>query len=280
MISGATYTLPLNISYPLQNTEKIIITLKNEATGIKRTKHYPNNEETWMMADGRIGVRLTQQDTIDLVGYVKIEAQINLKSGAVAKTKTERTYIASTLNTEIVEGAMDDGETYLEGVTMEMGDPVVPINIFAADENAVHYTHEEKTEEEKERARDNIGAVGEDDVHNIMKEKIESGGMAHIHKNGITGAEGTTLKARTYEDRSEISIKGTTLTGRIYGGQIIEIGASESYYMVTEDTGDAQLEEVAGDEYYTINNIKLDRAIGKVFAAGTSVGIFEAVKYL
>lgn len=124
MISGATYTLPLNIRYPLQNTEKIIITLKNEATGIKRTKHYPNNEETWMMADGRIGVRLTQQDTIDLVGYVKIEAQINLKSGAVAKTKTERTYIASTLNTEIVEGAMDNGENLLDGVTLELGAPI------------------------------------------------------------------------------------------------------------------------------------------------------------
>lgn len=124
MISGATYTLPLNIRYPLQNTEKIIITLKNEATGIKRTKHYPNNEETWMMADGRIGVRLTQQDTIDLVGYVKIEAQINLKSGAVAKTKTERTYIASTLNTEIVEGAADNGENLLDGVTLELGAPI------------------------------------------------------------------------------------------------------------------------------------------------------------
>ena len=124
MISGATYTLPLDIRYPVRNTDKIIITLKNESTGIKRTKRYPNDEETRLLADGRIGARLTQQDTVDLVGYVKIEAQINLKSGSVAKTATERTFISPTLNTEMVVGAADNGENLLDGVTLELGAPI------------------------------------------------------------------------------------------------------------------------------------------------------------
>ena len=79
------------------------------------------------MADGRIGVRLTQQDTIDLVGYVKIEAQINLKSGSVAKTTTERTFISPTLNTEMVAGAVDNGENLLNGVTLELGAPITVV---------------------------------------------------------------------------------------------------------------------------------------------------------
>lgn len=124
MIAGATYTLPLDIRYPVRNTDKIIITLKNESTGIKRTKRYPNDEETRLLADGRIGARLTQQDTVDLVGYVKVEAQINLKSGSVAKTTTERTFISPTLNTEMVAGAADNGENLLDGVTLELGAPI------------------------------------------------------------------------------------------------------------------------------------------------------------
>ena len=127
MIAGATYTLPLDIRYPVQNTDKIIITLKNESTGIKRTKRYPNDEETRLLADGRIGARLTQQDTVDLVGYVKVEAQINLKSGSVAKTTTERTFISPTLNTEMVVGAADNGENLLDGVTLELGAPITVV---------------------------------------------------------------------------------------------------------------------------------------------------------
>ena len=124
MIAGATYTLPVTIPYEIEKANRVLVTLKNESTGIMRIKHYPHETETWLMPDGRLGVRLSQQDTIDLVGYVKIEAQINLKSGAVAKTKTERTYIASTLNTEIVEGAADNGENLLDGVTLELGAPI------------------------------------------------------------------------------------------------------------------------------------------------------------
>lgn len=127
MIAGATYTLPLDIGYPVQNTDKIIITLKNESTGIKRTKRYPNDEETRLLEDGRIGARLTQQDTVDLVGYVKVEAQINLKSGSVAKTTTERTFISQTLNTEMVVGAADNGENLLDGVTLKLGAPITVV---------------------------------------------------------------------------------------------------------------------------------------------------------
>lgn len=280
MIAGATYTLPLDIRYPVQNTDKIIITLKNESTGIKRTKRYPNDEETRLLADGRIGVRLTQQDTIDLVGYVKIEAQINLKSGSVAKTITERTFISPTLNTEMVVGAADNGENLLDGVTLQIGTPVIPLGISAIDTNAVHYTSEEKPEEEKERARANIGAVGEENVKKLMQKKIEDGDYAHIHINGISSYDEISLKSRTYEDRSEISIKGAILTGRICSGQFIKIGVSETIYKVIEDTEDAKSETVAGDEYYTINNIKLNAVVGKIFAAGTKIEIFGAVKYL
>ena len=265
MISGATYTLPLNIRYPLQNTEKIIITLKNESTGIKRTKHYPNNEETWLMADGRIGVRLTQQDTIDLVGYVKIEAQINLKSGAVAKTKTERTYIASTLDTEIVEGAMDNGEVYLDGVAMEMGDPVIPIDVFADDENAVHYTTEEKTDEEKERARENIGAISEEDAKRIAKS------ADHYHANGITSMAAVTVKSAVLEGDETISLTAAALIGYIMKGQLIDIGGE--YYKAVENSGKASSN--------TILDIKITPKIRRYYSAGTVVdNIFGATIFI
>lgn len=109
MIAGATYTMPVTIPYELEKANRVLVTLKNESTEIKRIKHYPNETETWLMPDGRLGVRLSQQDTIDLVGNVKVEAQINLASGAVAKTETKRVFVSPTLHTEMVEGATDNG---------------------------------------------------------------------------------------------------------------------------------------------------------------------------
>lgn len=124
MIAGATYTLPIDIQYPLGNVSKVIVTLKNETTQQKILKNYPNDNETYLMSDGRIGVRLSQQDTIGLVGNVKVEAQINLASGAVAKTETKRVFVSPTLHTEIVDGAADNGENLLDGVTLELGAPI------------------------------------------------------------------------------------------------------------------------------------------------------------
>lgn len=124
MIAGATYTLPIDIKYPLENAAKVIVTLRSETTQRKILKNYPDDIDTYMMDDGRLGIRLMQQDTLDLVGYVKVEAQINLVSGAVAKTMTERIFISPTLNTEFVNGAMDNGEVTLDGVTLALGEPV------------------------------------------------------------------------------------------------------------------------------------------------------------
>lgn len=124
MIAGATYTLPIDIQYPLGNVSKVIVTLKNETTQQKILKNYPNDNETYLMSDGRLGVRLSQQDTISLVGNVKVEAQINLASGAVAKTETKRVFVSPTLHTEIVDGAADNGENLLDGVTLELGAPI------------------------------------------------------------------------------------------------------------------------------------------------------------
>lgn len=124
MIAGATYTLPIDIQYPLGNVSKVIVTLKNETTQQKILKNYPNDNETYLMSDGRLGVRLSQQDTISLVGNVKVEAQINLASGAVAKTETKRVFVSPTLHTEMVEGATDNGEVYLEDVVLEIDAPI------------------------------------------------------------------------------------------------------------------------------------------------------------
>ena len=124
MIAGATYTLPIDIQYPLGNVSKVIVTLKNETTQQKILKNYPNANETYLMSDGRIGVRLSQQDTIGLVGNVKVEAQINIGSGAVAKTETKRVFVSPTLHTEMVEGATDNGEVYLEDVVLEIDAPI------------------------------------------------------------------------------------------------------------------------------------------------------------
>ena len=122
MIAGATYTLPIDIQYPLGNVSKVIVTLKNETTQQKILKNYPNDNETYLMSDGRLGVRLSQQDTISLVGNVKVEAQINLASGAVAKTETKRVFVSPTLHTEMVSGAEDNGDVMLEDVTLEIGE--------------------------------------------------------------------------------------------------------------------------------------------------------------
>lgn len=127
MIAGATYTLPIDIQYPLGNVSKVIVTLKNETTQQKILKNYPNDNETYLMSDGRLGVRLSQQDTISLVGNVKVEAQINLASGAVAKTETKRVFVSPTLHTEIVDGAADNGENLLDGVTLELGAPITVV---------------------------------------------------------------------------------------------------------------------------------------------------------
>lgn len=127
MIAGATYTLPISIDIDIGKSNKIIITLKNRGTGKTVQKRYPYDSETRLMDGGMIGAKLSQQDTIDLCGNVSVEAQINLASGAVAKTHTARTYIAPTLYTEIVEGAEDTGDMTIDGVSMQLGSPITEI---------------------------------------------------------------------------------------------------------------------------------------------------------
>jgi hypothetical protein len=127
MIAGATYTLPISIDIDIRKSNKIIITLKNWGTGKTVQKRYPNDSETRLMDGGMIGAKLSQQDTIDLCGNVAVEAQINLASGAVAKTHTVRTFIAQTLYTEIVEGAEDMGDMKLNGVSLQIGTPITEV---------------------------------------------------------------------------------------------------------------------------------------------------------
>jgi hypothetical protein len=127
MIAGATYTLPISIDIDIGKSNKIIITLKNRGTGKTVQKRYPYDSETRLMDGGMIGAKLSQQDTIDLCGNVSVEAQINLASGAVAKTHTARTYIAPTLYTEIVDGAEDTGDMTLDGVSLQLGSPITEI---------------------------------------------------------------------------------------------------------------------------------------------------------
>lgn len=270
MISGATYTLPLNIRYPLNNTEKMIITLKNEATGIKRVKHYPNDQETWLMSDGRIGVRLSQQDTIDLVGCIKIETQINLKSGAVAKTETGKAYISQTLNTEIVSGAMDDGETYLDGVSLEIGDPVTALEVYAEDVKAVHYTSEERTDEEKAQARENIGALDAEGAKTVIEESKDAVMLGHYHGTKLTAHEDVTLKKKVYAGDDMIALSGPMFAGYLMAGEIIKIGSE--HFMVLEDT----VKAASG----SIENIKIKPQIAAETAAGTSVEFLGAAIYI
>lgn len=141
MIAGATYTLPVSVGYPTEKAAKIIITIKNNKSGASVQKRYPNDAETRLMDGDTIGVKLSQQDTINLCGNIIVEAQINLVSGTVAKTNPARKYIAPTLYTEIVDGAEDAGDMTLDGVSLQLGAPVTEIETgMPSDPDALYLT--------------------------------------------------------------------------------------------------------------------------------------------
>lgn len=172
MIAGATYTLPIDIGAALSDVAEVIVTLRSEKTGTKRVKRYPHDYDSYLMDDGRIGLRLSQRDTLMLVGRVTVEAQVNLIAGSVAKTITAETVISDTLGTEFVPGAADNGENMLDGVSLEIGEPIIPLAGTATDVNAVHYTPEKKTDAQKKQARENIGALGEDELDEAVDEAL------------------------------------------------------------------------------------------------------------
>ena len=61
----------------------------------------------------------------------------------------------------------DDLESVMENDTPGTGG-------IGTDESAVHYTPEERTEDEKAQARENIGAIGEEQVESVVEDKLQA----------------------------------------------------------------------------------------------------------
>jgi len=99
MKSGANYIKLIRLDIEdIENVANIIFTFKSKKVVQKK---YPD-EVTYN--DGIFSVPLYQQDTIDLAGYCKAEAQINYIGGSVAKSDIACFLMDESLSTEIVEG--------------------------------------------------------------------------------------------------------------------------------------------------------------------------------
>lgn len=99
MKSGANYIKLIRLDIEdIENVANIIFTFKSKKVVQKK---YPE-EVTYN--DGIFSVPLYQQDTIDLAGYCKAEAQINYIGGSVAKSDIACFVMDESLSTEIVEG--------------------------------------------------------------------------------------------------------------------------------------------------------------------------------
>lgn len=123
MVQGSTYLLRIKPAVSLDIVSKIIFTFaKNNTVIIK--KEYPENVK--ITEDGNIGITLSQEDTLSLIGTVWIEAQYIFVNHSTGKTIRKPIYFRESQYTENVWN--NDSENQSFGTyNIDMEDPVVVV---------------------------------------------------------------------------------------------------------------------------------------------------------
>lgn len=117
MKKGTTATLEVFIDdlHNIELIDSVIFTFSKsfleESESVILTKKYPNDETiVYDLGNNVFNIALTQEETTNLPNTFYIEAQVNFKNKAVAKTNIQRYFNDHTLATEIIEDNTADGE--------------------------------------------------------------------------------------------------------------------------------------------------------------------------
>ena len=102
MKQGATGFLKIKIDdvIKIDEVSSIIFTVTTPDRDLQFKKSYPDDVA---YEDGYYYVPLFQQDTVNMEGVYKIEAQINMKNAEVVKTTINKLFINSSLNTTMLD---------------------------------------------------------------------------------------------------------------------------------------------------------------------------------
>ena len=102
MKQGATGFLKIKIDDVIRIDEvnSIVFTVTTPDRNLQFKKSYPDDVA---YEDGYYYIPLFQQDTVNMEGVYKIEAQINMKSAEVVKTTINKLFINSSLNTTMLD---------------------------------------------------------------------------------------------------------------------------------------------------------------------------------
>lgn len=102
MKQGATGFLKIKIDDVIRIDEvnSIVFTVTTPDRDLQFKKSYPDDVA---YEDGYYYIPLFQQDTVNMEGVYKIEAQINMKSAEVVKTTINKLFINSSLNTTMLD---------------------------------------------------------------------------------------------------------------------------------------------------------------------------------
>lgn len=102
MKQGATGFLKIKIDdvIKIDEVNSIIFTVTTPDRDLQFKKSYPNDVA---YEDGYYYIPLFQQDTVNMEGVYKIEAQINMKTTEVVKTTINKLFINSSLNTTMLD---------------------------------------------------------------------------------------------------------------------------------------------------------------------------------
>lgn len=102
MKQGATGFLKIKIDdvIKIDEVNSIIFTVTTPDRDLQFKKSYPDDVS---YEDGYYYIPLFQQDTVNMEGVYKIEAQINMKNAEVVKTTINKLFINSSLNTTMLD---------------------------------------------------------------------------------------------------------------------------------------------------------------------------------
>lgn len=102
MKQGATGFLKIKIDdvIKIDEVNSIIFTVTTPDRDLQFKKSYPDDVA---YEDGYYYIPLFQQDTVNMEGVYKIEAQINMKNAEVVKTTINKLFINSSLNTTMLD---------------------------------------------------------------------------------------------------------------------------------------------------------------------------------